>query len=181
MSISAALALFGGTQVVLVALFAYLGKIWLARIEKNLEAALDKQVHASNLQFDREFKFYQKVWEKLSQLREAIRNSLEPLGDTQQANNPGVNSSDRITLLKKQAEDLYLLVEANEPFFPEEFAEDLKTVRELALHWSDQVASGNADSFDWFLSDGANHIKRMNEAYEALKLRIRSRLNKLGK
>lgn len=61
MNIETALGLFGGVQAVLVGLTAYLGKVWFARMEKNLGARLENAVHASQVQFNREFQFYQDI------------------------------------------------------------------------------------------------------------------------
>lgn len=86
----------------------------------------------------------------------------------------------RTNMLKQLTGQLYELIEANEPFFPEEFAEDLVMIRELAVHWSEQARDEKTKKPDWLLIEGMKHLTRINEAYEALKQRIRDRLRNVA-
>lgn len=181
MTIGEALALFGGTQAVLLGIVTYLGKVWLAGFERRLEATLEKSIHASQAQFDREFLFYQDVWGKLATARSSIRGTLQP--ETELSDRDGDADAEEFTHaseLAQVADDLWEVTEANEPFFPQEFAEDLRVIRDLATFWSKEVRSGRSRRSGWLLNDGVPHLNKMNEAYDKLKKKIRARLERVA-
>lgn len=64
------LALFGGVSIVLTGLVAYLGKTrleafksQLQQTETKLKSLLDRAVHVTKTQFDKEFSIYQEIEE----------------------------------------------------------------------------------------------------------------------
>jgi len=155
MDIENALTIFGGVQAVMVALFAYLGKIWIERIEKVFEI----KAHASKEQFTKEFEFYREIWGKMSEIRESIRSTIEN------------KRHENVGALRTQTRELYLLVEANEPFFPEEFRDDLVKIRELATHWSEYVMNDKTDPLAFI-----EHLDVLNGAYNSLSKKIQERI-----
>lgn len=100
------IALLGGATIVLAALFAFIGKLWLSRdierekynlqkqmiqiqnelsaTNKKLEAELQRSIHVDKIQFDYEFKIYQEVWSSLVSLR-MVTMRLRPTIDEVEA------------------------------------------------------------------------------------------------
>ena len=163
MKLEQTLAIFGGSQVVLVALIAYLGKLWASRIELNYEAILKNKVNANNEQFAKEFEFYQIIWGQMSSLRNSIRMAILDLNDTSKK------------LVKNEAESLYILVEKNEPFFPQSLVVDLDNMRNLAVNWSEYASGDNQE-----LLKKLNNLDELNKRYMTLCQNIRQRLASLS-
>ncbi|MDP1864310.1 MAG: hypothetical protein Q8K52_10440 [Thiobacillus sp.] len=146
----------GGAAVLLAALSAFLGRIWMTRIasreaatrdsklaelkasferqgtelKARLDIAVQRTVFVDKLQFEHEYKIYQQAWEHLFALRHATL-ALRPILDTF---DPAENGEDR---MKRRMgafaapHNTYLeVVHKNKPFYPEKVYAALDEVRE---------------------------------------------------
>ncbi|CAH8202727.1 hypothetical protein [Vibrio aestuarianus] len=164
--------LLGGMTIVLGALFAFIGKIWLSRVvernkhelstelrmlEKDLNAAnqkLDAQlqhsVFVSQVQFDREYKIYGEAWGHLVELKIAT-SQLRPLLDYI---NPEQTEEER----KKERYDKFVdpfnefssHIEKNKPFFSAKVYDDLNAVRSECLNESAYFKHGKLGDTNYY-------------------------------
>ena len=178
------LTIFGGTQLVLVGLLAYLGKLWLSRFEIKLEKSIEEALHASQMQFDREFNFYQQLWKEVSSIRRNIRETLysgEYLGMKNDLTSDEIpNDELHATKLALLIEDLWEVIEANSPFFPKELREELAIFRENCSMWSRKLKDQELMSDGWFLREGSDLLKNTNNSYNKLEDAIRRRLESIA-
>lgn len=118
------LGTLGGGSAVITALFAYFGNLRLEKFKSDLsetnaklKAALDRSVHVSKAQFDKEFSIYQQIWLVLVTLR-AKTLSLRPLMDY---HDPSETEDERIERrLKAFGEAFHAfrdVMEHNKPFY----------------------------------------------------------------
>lgn len=184
MTLGQFLTIFGGTQAVLVGLIAFLGKMWLSRFELRLEKSIEKALHASQVQFDREFSFYQKLWEDVSKIRRKIRETIssgEYLGERKDLVSETMPDDEfharKLALL---IEDLWELIEANSPFFPAELRDELSIFRENCSSWSRKLQDQDLMSDGWFLREGSTLLTNINVAHSRMEEAIRDRLESLA-
>lgn len=142
--------LLGGWQLILTALIAFAGKMWLnylnekqkGEVNKELEklkATLDTQVHVHKLQFETELKIYQEIWGILIEVRKATAklrpflDSIDP-NETEEERKQG-----RLTEFGNAFQKFMDQVNKERPFYPEEIYSKLHdliaTVREEAIDY----------------------------------------------
>jgi hypothetical protein len=166
------LALFGGIQVVLTGLVAYLGKIWLTRLHEKLKNNLEKSLYVFRAGFDVEFKLYQDLWAKVAAVRRAIRSGLA-VGASAEPFETDQFSRD----VERSIEEVRNLAEMQRPFFAAGVAERLNLVTELVTHWSASWARTESSSrAAWLMGEGFSHLHKLNKAIDALCEAIRSRI-----
>lgn len=132
------LALFGGASIVLSGLVAYLGKIrleafksQLQQTESKLKGLLDRAVHVTKTQFDKEFTIYQQIWASLVPLRAATL-SLRPMLDHV---DPNESEEDRMRRRLTEFSGGFAtfrdLVEQHKPFYAPEVYASLAVIMQL--------------------------------------------------
>ncbi len=146
---------FGSLNVVLVALFAYLGKVWLSRIANReaeqrearlaelkthfdrenaelkgkIDVTVQRSVHVDRVRFEHEYQIYRDVWRELVSLREATLG-LRPILDFV---DPNQSEEDR----QRERSDSFgaayrafqAIVEPSKPFYPPMVYDALAEVR----------------------------------------------------
>ncbi|MBH2016811.1 MAG: hypothetical protein I8H88_10025 [Burkholderiales bacterium] len=150
----------GGAAVVLAGLSVFLSKIWAERIARRegeerdkritelkaqldqqavvlklrMDAALQKTVHVSKLQFEHEYQIYKLAWEQLFSLRQATL-SLRPVMDRFDLNE---SKEDRMRARMQAFTVPYNafldVIEKNKPFYPAAIYNALSEVREKCRH-----------------------------------------------
>jgi len=145
-------AVLGGYTVVLGALFAFLGRVWVLRIverekyslqrqldetNRKLQAELDRDLHISKTQFDNEFTNYKSIWVCLVDLRSStlqIRPMLDYI-------DPNESKEDRLKLRLEKFRDSFNAlreqIEKNKPFYATSVYESLTNV--VALCHSEAI------------------------------------------
>lgn len=100
----AIIASVGGSGVILLGLSSWLGKVWASRILENekrdhaieiedfksrlnkeitvVNSIIDKSVHVTKLQYDKEFLIYLEIWEKLANCVISTKNLYPKFGST---------------------------------------------------------------------------------------------------
>jgi hypothetical protein len=139
-------AFFGVLQVILAALIAFLGKIWLSRIQareaaksnerleglkndlaattKKLEAVLEQSIYMHKVHFDTEFKIYSELWPKLRAVKEASLKLSDDLSKD-------VSFEERLQALDLAVKELSDGVENQRPFFAANIASELFDLLDL--------------------------------------------------
>ena len=145
-SLESILTALGGYAVVLSALFASIGKLWLSRLverERNslqrqldetnrrLQAQLDQELHIGKTQFDMELSNYRSIWASLVDLRAATL-SIRPVMDSYDPNEPKEERQKRRQTKAHEAfVDVQEQVEKSKPFYAPEVYEKALYVLEL--------------------------------------------------
>lgn len=146
----------GGAAVIIAALLAFLGKVWIDRIasreaerrdaklaelraqfeqrgnelKAQLDIAVQRTVHVDKLQFEHEYEIYRNAWERLFALRQATM-SLRPMMDQVHLNETKEERMrQRIGEFRVQHNLFLEIVEMNKPFYPEKVYTALANVRE---------------------------------------------------
>lgn len=142
-TITGLVATLGGYTLVVGALAAFLGRIWVFRIVERekfalqrqldhtnrvLQADLDHRVHISKTQFDSEFANYKEIWALLVDLRmKTLR--LRPMLDYVE---PGETQQERLTKRLKEFGPAFTAlrdtVEKNKPFYSDQVYQRLSEV-----------------------------------------------------
>lgn len=171
------IAAFGGIQAILTSLLAFLGKVWLTRIhdreranlETNLEAVksqqresnqqlqafLDKTLHAQRLQIEKEFISLEAIWSSLVDLRSKTMQ-LRPKSDhIDPKESKDERKEKRYNEFYESHKHFSAAVEKNRPFFAAEIYEKL-----LSLN---QVIQSEADDY-WFLDPEEDRRKYWERA-----------------
>ncbi|HET7332234.1 hypothetical protein [Dyella sp.] len=136
----------GGYTVILGALFAFLGRVWLLRIvekekfglqrqldetNRKLQAELDRDLHVSKIQFDAEFANYKSIWACLVDLR-ASTLQIRPMLDFV---DPKESREDRLkhrlSAFGGKFNSLREQVEKNKPFYAQAVYDKLASVVQL--------------------------------------------------
>lgn len=132
------LALFGGVSIVLTGLVAYLGKTrleafksQLQQTETKLKSLLDRAVHVTKTQFDKEFSIYQEIWASLVPLR-AATFSLRPMLDHV---DPNESEEERMRRRLSEFSVAFAkyrdLVEQHKPFYAPQVYASLANIMQL--------------------------------------------------
>lgn len=147
------LTIAGGTSVVVSGFAIFLGRIWVGRVLnnenvaheaklKNIQAQLDatsqrlktdleKGLHIHKIQFEKEFKIYEKLWSKLVELRKAAL-SLRPEFDTVDPKEPeGERKAKRLTRFGDAIADFVDITDKNRPFYAEAVYQSMETLWKL--------------------------------------------------
>jgi hypothetical protein len=145
-SLGSILTALGGYAVVLAALFAFIGKLWLSRIverERNslqrqldetnrrLQAQLDQDLHIGKTQFDMELSNYRSIWASLVDLRTATL-SIRPVMDSY---DPKESKEERQMRRQTKAHEAFISVqehvEKSKPFYAPDVYEKARHVLKL--------------------------------------------------
>jgi hypothetical protein len=184
MGIEKILAIFGGAQIAIIALVTYLGKLWLTRFEIELQQTLDKAMHVSQAQFDREFLFYQDLWKHVSAMRKAIRDTILPFESIIETDDKvdlgSVNLREKCEYLLLKIEQYWEFVESNKPFFPNEMIEYLDSYRNDSFAWGKELLNMDGLTKEWYISEGGSKLTKLNKIADDLEKVIRTRLQTLG-
>ncbi|PPT35163.1 hypothetical protein XarbCFBP8132_20765 [Xanthomonas arboricola] len=133
----------GGYAVVLAALFAIIGKIWVSRIverersllqrqldetNKRLQSELDRELHVGKAQFDLELNNYRAIWSCLVDLRTATLE-IRPVMDF---HDPNETKEERQRRRSRKAHEALVAVqeqvEKNKPFYAPDVYEKARGV-----------------------------------------------------
>jgi hypothetical protein len=187
-------ALFGGIQVVLTGLTAFLGRVWVSRIRdrevaafterlelvktdlaaatKRLEAVLDHSVYMQKVHFETEFKIYSDLWPRLRTLRDASRDLSF---DSREKEKP---LDARRATLNDALEQLRNAVEDQRPFFAANIAAELFELLDLAKKEDQRDAYDRALHPDRRIihASGMRNIVTMSRACERVCELIRTRI-----
>jgi hypothetical protein len=120
------LSILGGGSAVVNGLLAYLGKLRLERYKSELEATnkrlsllMDKELHISKTQFDKEFTIYQDVWSKLVVLKAATISLRPELDIVDRKESDEDRKKRRLGLFSDALIAFQGSMEMNRPFFAE--------------------------------------------------------------
>jgi hypothetical protein len=155
------IVILGGAQVILTALIAFTGKMWLnylhekqkgqinteiEQIKANLQAtnlrlqaALDTRIHIHKVQLETELKVYKEIWDILIEVRKSTA-SLRPLFDSTDSNETADERKHRrLTNFGNDFQKFIDQVNKERPFYPEEIYSKLHnlitTVQEEAIEY----------------------------------------------
>jgi len=96
------------------------------------------KLHARNLLVEREFKFYEQLFESLMLLRDAALQ-MRPVFDVENSEDTDVQKR-RLAAVSEAYSNFYILVNAHRPFYPEKifetFSNLMKLVRKEAFHYN---------------------------------------------
>lgn len=136
----------GGYTVILGALFAFLGRVWLLRIverekyglqrqldetNRKLQAELDRDLHVSTTQFDAEFANYKSIWACLVDLRAATLNIRPMLDYIDPKESKEDRLKRRLEAFQSNFNALREQVEKNRPFYASTVYDKLTEVVKL--------------------------------------------------
>ena len=137
------LVIAGGASVVVSGLAVVLGKIWVGRILKKLQAQLDatnqslkaeleKGLLVHKVQFEKEFKIYEELWSKLVELKKAAL-SLRPEFDmVDPKESEEERKAKRLTKFGDAIADFIDITDKNRPFYSEEVFRSMEKLWKLA-------------------------------------------------
>ena len=191
------LMVFGGVQLVLTSLVAWLGKVWLNRIHERdkgeilsaveklkadlaatnqrLQATLDKGLHVHRVQFDVEYGAYRDVWDSLVDIANCALK-LRPAMDTI----PNDRDAERRRRLEEfdAANRVFAQkVHKMRPFYEQsvfvELLAFLKIVRTEAADYATERGAGGAEYWDRALKAADEIPARMEVVCDRIRSRIR--------
>ena len=182
----------GGYAVVLSALFAFLGRVWVLRIverekyalqrqldetNRKLQSELDRDLHVSKTQFDAEFSNYKSIWACLVDLRAStlqIRPTLDYI-------DPDESKEDR---LKRRLEAfrasfnaLREQVEKNRPFYDSSVYDKLTGVVKLCHSEAINAEYHERPSHEYWREADKNRCEisaAIDETCESIRSRVSS-------
>lgn len=181
------LALFGGASIVLTGLIAYLGKTrleafksQLQQTESKLKGLLERAVHVTKTQFDKEFSIYQQIWASLVPLRAATL-SLRPMLDHIDPNESEENRMrQRLTEFSGAFAAFRDLVEQHKPFYAPEVYTSLANILQLCYGEAiDYQYKDDNDRREYWKEQRKNH-EAITSAIDTCCELIRGRIEKLA-
>lgn len=195
------LKVVGGASVVLAALSAFVGRVWLERIarrenlarEKELleiraqidrqaaelksarDAATQRTVLVDKVQFEHEYAIYKSAWTELCWLRQV---TVQLRSVVQQEPLSELSEDDhqaKLKQFKKPFDALKLTVETNRPFYPLQVHEALQAVVSACARELALAHIPASDKEDFWREAGKSH-KAINDTIDAACEAIRTRI-----
>ena len=194
-------ALLGGVTVIVAALFAFIGKLWLSRIiekdkhqlqkqilsindelsttSKKLEAELQRSIHIGKVQFEHEFSIYKEVWVTLIELRMAtmrLRPALDHINPDQSEEE---RTKERLNAFYAPFQEFRNVIEKNKPFYSSKVYESLEAVLEVCYGESVDFEYKERKKSEYYKEARENH-KKIIESIDRTCEAIRNRNNEVS-
>ena len=194
------LKVVGGAAVIVAALSAFLGKVWIDRIasreaerrdaklaelraqferkgnelKAQLDVAVQRTVHVDKLQFEHEYEIYRKAWERLFALRQAtMRRPMMDHVDPDETKEEKMRK--RIGEFRVPHNAFLEVVEMNKPFYPEKVYTALANVREKCREEVIDYEFTERSHKEYWTEARKNQdeiLALINAACEAIRLRV---------
>ena len=191
----------GGVSVLVAALSAFLGKIWIERIANRerqrsdeklarLQSQLDKQgdelrakldvgvqrtVLVDKVQFEHEYEIYRQAWERMVALRSAVLRVRPMLDQVDPKESKEERVARRIGECREPYNAFLEIIEKSKPFFPAQVYSSLDAVREqcrLELIDCEYVDRSHSEYWKEARKNRDELLRLIDGACEAIRTRI---------
>lgn len=151
----------------------------VSEIRIRLDAAMQKAVHVSKLQFEHEYEIYKQAWEQLFALRQATLSLRPQLDDVDPNESDESRMRKRIAAFRTPYNAFLDVIEKNKPFYPPVIYDALSDVREKCRHEVIEYENLDSRKLDYYIDAMKNHA-RIIELIEVACTAIRNRITEVS-